>query len=74
MKKHSFDGISFFSGLAIAIIGLLFLLPDTPSEIIDAIGRLGSWFWPLVLLVLGAAVVIPVLLPSKKDDDGGQSA
>ena len=29
MKTHKFDGVSFFSGLFIAAIGLLYLIPNT---------------------------------------------
>jgi hypothetical protein len=69
MKRHSFDAISFFSGLVIAVIGLMFLIPNTPQELIDAITDLGSWFWPVILLAIGAAIVIPVLIPRSKDED-----
>ena len=65
MKTHKFDGVSFFSGLAIVAIGILFLVPNTPSDVIDAISNLGSWFWPLVFVVVGLAVIIPVLVPRK---------
>ena len=67
MKSHKFDGVSFFSGLVIVLLGLVFLIPNAPSDIIDAIGRLGSWFWPILLVAVGVAILIPVLMPSKKD-------
>lgn len=73
MKRHSFDAISFFSGVVIALIGLIFLIPNTPSEIIDAITDLGSWFWPVVLLVIGGAIVIPVLIPRREGDQSPPS-
>ena len=65
MKTHKFDGVSFFSGLAVVAIGILFLVPNTPSDVIDAISNLGGWFWPLVFVVVGLAVIIPVLVPRK---------
>jgi hypothetical protein len=65
MKTHDFDGVSFFSGVVVAAIGLLFLIPDTPSDVIDAMSRLGTWFWPLIFVVVGLAVIIPVLAPRK---------
>lgn len=68
MKTHNFDGVSFFSGLVITVIGLLFLIPNEPTDIFDAIGALGSWFWPVLLLAVGIAVLIPVVIPSKRDD------
>ncbi len=72
MKTHSFDGVSFFSGMFITAIGLLFLIPNTPSDIIHAMTGLGSWFWPIVLLVVGTAILLPIFLtrsdPSDEDD------
>lgn len=70
MKTHKFDGISFFSGLVIAGFGLLFLIPNHPSGVIEALTGLGSWFWPLLFVVVGLAVIIPVLIPkkAKKED------
>ena len=68
MKTHNFDGVSFFSGLVITVIGLLFLIPNEPTDIFDAIGTLGSWFWPVLLLAVGIAVLIPVVIPSKRQD------
>ena len=67
MSTHRFDGISFFAGLVVTMFGLVFLIPNAPSDIIDAIGRLGSWFWPILFVAVGVGVLIPVLMPSKKD-------
>ena len=67
MSTHRFDGISFFAGLVITMFGLVFLIPNAPSDIIDAIGRLGSWFWPILFVAVGVGVLIPLLMPSKKD-------
>jgi hypothetical protein len=69
MKTHAFDGVSFFSGLVIAAIGLLYLIPNTPSDIIDAMSRLGNWFWPLLLLAGGVAVLVPALMSRKDAND-----
>jgi hypothetical protein len=60
MKTHRFDSVSFFSGVVITAIGLLFLLPDTPSDVIDAVTSVGNWFWPALLLAIGTAVLVPV--------------
>lgn len=60
MKPHRFDPISFISGLVITLLGLAFLIPRTPVDIIDAVTSLGSWFWPVVLMVIGVIVLIPV--------------
>jgi hypothetical protein len=72
MKTHSFDAVSFVAGLAFSIIGLLFLIPETPQQIIDVLLDSGAWFWPIALLVVGLAVIIPVLIP-KKDDEAIES-
>ena len=73
MKTHKFDAISFFSGIVITAIGLLFLIPTAPSDLFDAVGALGNWFWPVLLLTIGAAVLAPVFIRSK-DQDEDQSA
>jgi len=67
MKTHGFDAVSFIAGLAFAVLGLVFLVPDTPQELIDALLNSGAWFWPIVLLVVGLAVIVPVLLPKKEE-------
>jgi hypothetical protein len=83
MKSHRFDAISFVSGLVITLLGLIFLIPQTPVDIVDALTSLGSWFWPTILLVIGIAILVPVFLPKEEqaalpasgDDDaaGGSS-
>jgi H+/Cl- antiporter ClcA len=67
MKTHTFDAVSFIAGLAFALIGLVFLIPETPEQIVDVLTNSGAWFWPIALLVVGLAVIIPVLIP-KKDE------
>ena len=75
MKTHSFDAVSFIAGLAFSIIGLLFLIPETPDQIIDVLLDSGAWFWPIALLVVGLAVIIPVLMPKKEQEaiESGES-
>lgn len=67
MKTHGFDAVSFISGLVITVLGLAFLIPQTPVDIIDAVTGLGTWFWPALLLVIGIAVLVPVFLPKGTD-------
>jgi hypothetical protein len=69
MKVHKFDGVSFFSGLFITAIGLIFLIANDPSDIIDGIGSIGGWFWPLLLLIVGVAVLVPALIPKKQAEE-----
>lgn len=66
MKTHRFDGVSFFSGLFITMLGLVFLIPSAPSDLFDAIGRLGSWFWPILFVAVGIGILIPLMVPSRK--------
>jgi len=67
MKSHRFDPVSFISGLFITLLGLAFLIPQTPLDIVDAIAGIGSWFWPALLLVVGIAVLVPVFLPKGEE-------
>lgn len=66
MKTHKFDGVSLFSGLMITGIGLVFLISNDPSDIVGIISKLGTWFWPVLFLVIGIAILVPVLTPEKK--------
>ncbi len=68
MKTHKFDGISLFSGLMITGIGLIFLTSNDPSDIVSVISKLGTWFWPVLFVVIGIAILIPVLTPEKKPE------
>ena len=70
MNTHRFDGVSFFSGLIITLLGLVFLIPNAPSDVTDTMGKLGNWFWPILFLAVGIGILIPVLMPSKKDETG----
>jgi len=74
MKTHRFDPISFVSGLVITLLGLAFLIPQTPVDVVDVLTDLGGWFWPVLLLAVGVAVLLPVVLPNKdKPTQGPES-
>ncbi len=66
MKTHKFDGVSLISGLMITGIGLIFLIANDPSDIVGTITSLGAWFWPVLFVVIGIAILIPVLMPKKE--------
>ena len=51
------------------MVGLVFLVPQTPLGLIDAVTSLGSWFWPVLLLVVGLAVLVPVFVTRSADDE-----
>ncbi|HEX6298859.1 MAG TPA: hypothetical protein VF148_00130 [Acidimicrobiia bacterium] len=61
MKLHKFDPISFLAGLVIAVIGMAFLLLPELGNVIDLFTDAGAWFWPIVLLAIGLAILLPVL-------------
>lgn len=61
MKTHKFDPVSFLAGLVIAAIGMTFLLLPEIGNIIDFFTDAGAWFWPIVLLAIGFAILLPVL-------------
>ena len=60
MKTHKFDVLSFLSGLLMTLIGLLFLIPAEPSDVFAILGDIGNWFWPVLLTVVGVAVLAPL--------------
>lgn len=67
MKRHRFDTLSFLAGLVVAIIGLAVLLPPSLVELGRFVANMGGWLWPLLLIVAGAAVLIPAVLPKKPE-------
>ncbi|HSJ84051.1 MAG TPA: hypothetical protein VLA91_09575 [Acidimicrobiia bacterium] len=69
MKTHRFDAISFISGVVITLLGLAFLIPQTPVDVVEAIASVTGWFWPVLLLVIGGAILLPVLLPKDEDTE-----
>lgn len=69
MKLHKFDALSFVSGVVITGIGLLFLLPAEPDALFDWLGDVGSWFWPVAFLALGAVVLVPLLFKSQDEPE-----
>lgn len=68
MKQHRFDTLSFVSGLVFTGFGLLFLLPNTIDDLYDAVVGIGSWGWPLILLGIGLAILVPLFV-SRRDED-----
>jgi formate-dependent nitrite reductase membrane component NrfD len=69
MKTHKFDAISFISGLIFTGFGLMFLIPNTTEDLIDTVVDMGSWAWPLILLGLGLALVVPLFVTAAKGAD-----
>lgn len=73
MKTHKFDGLSFLAGLVITIIGLAFLLLPDLGDIIDALTDAGTWFWPVLFLGIGVAILVPVVTRSPDSEDVEES-
>ena len=71
MKRHSFDGLSFFAGLVITGLGLAFLLVPDLFDLVDLFTDAGSWFWAAVLIAVGIAIIAPAVVrrPSSDEDD-----
>lgn len=73
MKIHKFDGLSFLAGLIITIIGLAFLLLPDLGDIIDALTDAGTWFWPVLFLGIGVAILVPIVIRSPDAEDVEES-
>lgn len=69
MKQHRFDPLSFISGLLITIIGLVYLIPANPADIIDLMRGLGAWFWPIVLVAIGLAIIVPLVFSARDEEE-----
>ncbi|MFP3913697.1 MAG: hypothetical protein ACLFWM_02395 [Actinomycetota bacterium] len=64
MKKHRFDPLSFAFGVIYTLIGLIFLLPLTPFDLVETVTASLRWVWPAAILLIGAAILIPLLRSS----------
>lgn len=64
MKTHRFDALSFAAGLVITAIGLAFLLIPDVEDVFDFVTDAGAWFWPVVLIAVGLAILIPLVTPT----------
>lgn len=60
MKMHKFDSLSFLAGLVITLIGLAFLLLPEIGDIVDVLTDAGAWFWPVVFIATGIAILAPL--------------
>lgn len=60
MKLHKFDSLSFLAGLVITLIGLAFLLLPEVGDIVDVLTDAGTWFWPVVFIAAGIAILAPL--------------
>jgi hypothetical protein len=66
MKTHKFDTVSFVSGLVFTGFGLMFLIPNTADDLLDSIVEVGTWAWPLILLGIGLAILLPLFITGQR--------
>ena len=73
MKTHRFDGLSFLAGIFMTGTGLAFLLLSDLNDVINIFTDAGSWFWPVVFIAIGVAILAPLASRRAraidKDDD-----
>lgn len=70
MKTHRFDALSFLAGLVMTGIGLAFLLLPEIEDIVSVLTDAGAWFWPLVFVGVGIAVLAPLVSRDPDADEG----
>jgi hypothetical protein len=73
MKTHKFDTLSFISGLIFTGFGLMFLIPSSTDDLIDAVAGIGSWAWPFILLGIGLAILLPLMITSRDGSNEDQT-
>ncbi|MFO7299436.1 MAG: hypothetical protein DIU67_004520 [Actinomycetes bacterium] len=61
MKRHEFDPISFVCGAVLLALGTMFLAVDWPVDVFTGFSQVARWIWPALLVISGAAVLIPAV-------------
>ena len=56
MERHAFDGVSFFFGLVFVTAASWVLLTEGRLDFVET-----RWIWPVLLVVGGIALLVPVL-------------
>lgn len=74
MKTHRFDTLSFLAGLFITAIGLTFLLLPEAGDIVDFLSDAGAWFWPVLFIAVGVAILAPMIsrTSSRRDRESSE--
>lgn len=68
MKRHRFDVLSFSFGLVYALLGVIFLIPSTPFDLVEFAVASLRWIWPGVILLIGAAILVPLVRRRPEED------
>lgn len=66
MQRHRFDPLSFAFGVIFTLLGLLFLVPANPRALIELLVDSLRWVWPVTILAIGAAILIPL---TRREED-----
>lgn len=74
MKAHRFDALSFIFGAFATLLGLAFLIPAEPTDIFDVVDAFGAWFWPAVLVLIGTAILVPLMAGSREEQEGEEKS
>lgn len=61
MERHRFDVLSFAFGVVYTLIGLIFLIPATPFDLVEMVATSLRWVWPAAILLIGLAILVPLL-------------
>lgn len=61
MERHRFDALSFAFGVIYTLVGVIFLLPVTPFDLVETVTLSLRWVWPGAILLIGAAILIPLM-------------
>lgn len=67
MERHRFDTLSFAFGLIYLLIGLMFLIPATPFDLAPVIAASLRWVWPVAIIGIGAAIIVPLVRTDRTD-------
>lgn len=69
MERHKFDPLSFGFGLVYTLLGLLFLIPATTFDVFPIFSASLRWVWPVAILAIGAAILVPLARRRPTEDD-----
>jgi hypothetical protein len=47
----------------------MFLIPNNTDDLVDVFVNVGGWAWPLVLLGIGLAIVVPVFVRTDDSEE-----
>jgi len=69
MKRHHLDPWSLVGGIFLTGMGPLFLLPREPLDLADRFGDLLGWAVPVLVVVVGIALIAPAIRRRQEEED-----